>query len=96
MNLRPLADYVLVKSASEEEVTASGIILPDTVDKDRPEQGEVVAIGPGKMLENGTRAKMDVQVGNKVVFKKYAPDPVKVGDMEYLVIRNDDVVAVIE
>ncbi|MDA1038137.1 MAG: co-chaperone GroES [bacterium] len=96
MNLRPLADYVLVKSASEEEVTASGIILPDTVDKDRPEQGEVVAVGPGKMLENGTRAKMEVQVGNKVVFKKYAPDPVKVGDTEYLVIRNDDVVAVIE
>jgi chaperonin GroES len=96
MSLKPLSNYVLVKSASNEEVTKSGIILPDTVDKEKPEQGEVVAVGPGKLLDNGQRAPMDVVVGNKVVFKKYAPDPIKVGNEEYLVIRNDDIVAIIE
>lgn len=96
MKLRPLNDYILVKSISKEEVTSSGIILPDTVDKERPEHGEVVAVGPGKMLETGSRAPIDVQVGQKVMFKKFAPDPVKVEGEEYLVIRNDDIVAVIE
>ncbi|MBI2484706.1 co-chaperone GroES [Candidatus Uhrbacteria bacterium] len=96
MKLRPLNDHILVKPLSSEEVTASGIILPDTVDKDRPEQGEVVAVGPGKRLENGERAPMDVSVGDKVVFKKYSPDPVKVKEEEYLVIRNDDIVAILE
>lgn len=96
MSLRPLSNYVLIKSASSEEITKSGIILPDTVDKERPEQGEIIAVGPGKLLDNGQRAPMDVAVGNKVVFKKYAPDPIKVGNDEYLVIRNDDVVAIIE
>lgn len=96
MKLRPLNDYILVKSISKEEVTSSGIILPDTVDKERPEHGEVVAVGPGKMLETGSRAPIDVQVGQKVMFKKFAPDPVKVENEEYLVIRNDDIVAVIE
>jgi chaperonin GroES len=96
MNLRPLGDHVIVKSLANEEVSKSGIVLPDTVDKDRPERGEVIAVGPGKVLENGSRAPMDVSVGAKVVFKKYAPDEVKIDGIELLVIRMEDVVAVIE
>lgn len=96
MQLRPIGDHLIVKAISKEEVSASGIIIPDTVDKERPERGEVIAVGPGKTLENGSRSTMDVTVGNKVVFKKYAPDEVKIDGVDYLVIRMDDVVAVIE
>lgn len=96
MQLRPIGDHLIVKAISKEEVSASGIIIPDTVDKERPERGEVIAVGPGKTLENGSRSTMDVAVGNKVVFKKYAPDEVKIDGVDYLVIRMDDVVAVIE
>ena len=94
--LKPLGDHLIVRGLNKEEVTASGIILPDTVDKERPERGEVVAIGPGKVLENGSRSVMDVVPGDKVVFKKYAPDEIKIDKEEYLVIRMDDVIAVIE
>lgn len=93
--LQPLSDHVIVRGLTQEEVRKSGIILPDTVDKERPERGEVMAVGPGKLLENGQRAAMDVKVGDKVVFKKYAPDEVKVDGEEYLVIRLDDIVAII-
>lgn len=96
MKLRPLCDNIIVKPLSKEEVTASGIILPDTVDKERPERGEVLAVGPGKLLDNGSRALMDVKVGDKIVFKKYAPDEFKIDKEEVLVIRMDEVVAVIE
>ena len=96
MTLRPLGDHLIVKASSKEETSASGIIIPDTVDKERPERGEVIAVGPGKMLENGSRSAMEVKAGDKVVFKKYAPDEVKMGKDEYLVIKADDVMAVIE
>lgn len=96
MKLRPLHDRLIVKAATKEEKTASGIILPDTSDKERPEQGEVIAIGPGKLLDNGSRQEMSVKVGDKVVFKKYAPDEVKVDGMEYLVLAESDIMAVIE
>ena len=94
--LKPIGDHIIVRALSKEEVTASGIILPDTVDKERPERGEVIAVGPGKVLDNGSRATMDVAVGDQVVFKKYAPDEIKVDKEEYLVIRMDDVIAVIK
>ncbi len=94
--IKPLNDYIILKPLSREEVTASGIILPDTVDKDRPEQGEVVAVGPGKLMEDGKRSVMEVQVGNKVMFKKYTPDEIKIDKQEYMVIRMDDVVGIIE
>lgn len=96
MNLRPLGDRVIVKPVAKEEMTKAGIILPDTVDKERPEQGEIIAIGPGRLLDNGNRAPMALKVGDKVVFKKYSPDEVKLGDAEYLVISESDVMAVIE
>ncbi|MFA5130114.1 MAG: co-chaperone GroES [Patescibacteria group bacterium] len=94
--LRPMGDRIIVQAASKEEKTLSGIILPDMADKERPEQGNVVAIGPGRVLDNGTRAPMNVKVGDKVVFKKYSPDEVKVDDTDYLVISESDVLAVIE
>jgi len=94
--IKPLNEYVILKPLSKEEVTASGIILPDTVDKDRPEQGEVVAVGPGKLLEDGKRSLMEVKEGDKVMFKKYTPDEIKIDKVEYLVIRMDDVVGIIE
>lgn len=94
--LRPLGDRVIVKPAAKEEITKTGIILPDTIDKERPEQGEIIAVGPGRLLENGQRAVMSVRVGDKIVFKKYSPDEVKVEDQEYLVISESDVMAVIE
>lgn len=94
--LRPLGDRVIVKPVAKEEMTKTGIILPDTVDKERPEQGEVISIGPGKVLENGQRAPMNVKVGDKVVFKKYSPDEVKIETVEYLVILESDIMAVIE
>lgn len=96
MKLHPLGDRVIVKPAAKEEMTRAGIILPETVDKERPEQGEVIAIGPGRLLENGTRAVMSIKVGDKIVFKKYSPDEVKVENEEYLVISENDVMAVLE
>lgn len=94
--LRPLGDRVIVKPAAKEEMTKAGIILPDTVDKERPEQGEVIAVGPGRVLDNGSVAPMSIKIGDKVVFKKYGPDEVKVNDEEFLVISESDVMAVIE
>ncbi len=96
MKLRPLGDRVVVKPLSQDEVTKSGIILPETVDKERPERGEVIATGPGKTLDNGTVAPIGVKVGDKVVFKKYSPDEVKIDNVDYLVVAESDIMAVIE
>ena len=96
MKLRPLGDHVIVKPLKEDEITKSGIVLPDTVDKEKPEKGEVIAIGPGKILDNGQRAAMSVKVGDKVVFKKYSPDEIKVDDEEVLVLSESDIIAVLE
>ena len=95
MKLRPLSDRVIVKPIDEEKATAAGIILPATVDKEKPEQGEVVAVGPGKYIE-GNLVPLSVKVGEKVVFKKYSPDEVKIGDDEFLVLSESDLMAVIE
>ena len=86
----------MVQSMKKEAVTASGIIIPDTAEKERPEQGTVIAIGPGKMLENGSRQPIDVKVGEKIVFKKYSPDEVKLGDETFLIVSADDVMAIVE
>lgn len=95
MKLKPLSDYVVVKAITEE-VTKGGIVIPDTVDKEKPEKGEVLAVGEGKLLDNGSRAAVSVKVGDKVMFKKYSPDEVKVDGEEYLIIRESDIIAVLE
>lgn len=94
-NLKPLHDHLIVKAISEETKSASGIILPDTVDKERPEQGEVIAVGPGKHSDSGSLVPMTVAVGNKILFKKYSPSEIKVDGEEYLVIEESDVLAII-
>jgi len=96
MRLKPLSDRVVLKPIPQEEKTKSGIVLPDTIDKEKPEQGEVIAIGPGKILADGKRAGMSVEIGDKVVFKKYGPDEVKIGEEEYLVVSEDDILAIIK
>jgi chaperonin GroES len=94
--LRPLADRVIVESVEEDAVTKAGIVLPDTAEKEKPEKGKVVAVGPGKMLDNGSRAMMSVKVGDVIIFKKYGPDEVKVDGKEILVLEESDIIAVVE
>ncbi len=96
MKLKPLHDQVIIKPIEEDEVTAAGLVLPDTAEKEKPQKGEVIAVGPGKILENGQRAEMSVKVGDKVVFRKYSPDEIKIDDQEYYVIRDEDIIAIIE
>ncbi len=96
MNLKPLNDHLIVKPLSREAVTKSGIFLPETADKERPEQGEVIAIGTGRLLENGNLVPMSVKVGDKIVFKKYSPDEIKIDNQDFLVLRDGDVIAIIE
>lgn len=96
MNLKPLHDHVIVKPLTKEETTKSGIVLPDTIDKEKPEKGEVIAVGPGKLMENGQRAEVSVSVGQKVMFKKYSADEMKVDNEEVLVIQESDIIAIID
>ena len=92
MSYHALDDYLVIKPLTKEATTKSGIILPDSDKDERPEQGEVVYAGPGRLLDAGGRAPMEVKVGDKVVFKKYAPDPVRINDEDYFVIRQSDVI----
>lgn len=96
MKLKPLGDNIVVKALPKEEVTKSGIIIPETIDKEKPEQGEVIAVGLGKVLDNGQRGPMEVQVGNKVVFKKYSPDELKIDGQNVLVLSQSEVIAILE
>ncbi len=95
MKLRPLNDRVVVKRLEEEQKTAGGIIIPDTA-KEKPIQGEVLAVGNGKLLDDGTRRALDVKVGDRVLFSKYAGTEVKIGMEEVLIMREDDILAIIE
>jgi chaperonin GroES len=96
MKLRPLGDRVIVKPIDEKEANIAGIILPDTVDKEKPERGEVIAVGPGRLTDAGALAPMTVKVGEKVVFKKYSPDEVEVDGVDYLILSESDLMAVID
>ena len=95
MKIEPLYDKVVVKPLGEEEVTASGIVLPDTIDKEKPMQGEVIAIGTGKRLDNGQMAPISVRVGDKDFFTKYGPEEVEIDNEEYLVIEEDKILAIV-
>ena len=96
MNLKPLGNHIIVKAQEEDTATKSGIVLPDTADKERPEKGEIVAVGPGRVLDNGQTEPMSVKVGDVVLFKKYSPDEIKVDSQDYLVLNESDVIAIIE
>jgi chaperonin GroES len=94
MSIRPLSDRILVKRLEEEETTKGGIIIPDTA-KEKPQQGKVISIGEGKLLDNGTRTKPAVKEGETVLFGKYSGTEVKFDGQEYLILREDDIFGVI-
>ena len=97
MTVRPLHDRILLKLIEEKETVKGGIIIPDSA-REKPQQGEVIAVGPGKRNEKGERIPLDVKVGDKIIFGKYAgnPLPVKIGDEDYLMIEEREVLGVIE
>ena len=95
MNLRPLHDRVLVKRLDEGEQKQGGIIIPDTA-KEKPQQAEVKAVGSGKLLDSGARAALDLKPGDRILFGKYSGSDIKLGDSEYLMLREDEILAVLE
>ena len=95
MNIKPLGDRVVIKPIAEDITTKSGIVLPETMEKEKAEKGEVLAVGPGRVLDNGTLAPMSVKVGDKVMFKKYSPDEIKIDGQELLIISESDILAII-
>ena len=95
MQLKPLGDRLVVKAVDKEEMTKGGIVLPDTV-KEKPVEGEVVAVGTGKVLDNGQKLPMEVKVGDRVIYSKYSGTEVKFDGEEYLILSERDVLAVVE
>ncbi len=92
--LRPLGDRIIIELVEAEEKTASGIVLPDSA-KEKPQEGKVVAVGTGRVLENGKRVALEVKEGDRIIFSKYAGTEVKYEDNEYLILRESDILAVI-
>jgi len=95
MNIKPLADRVLVKALEQTEVKKGGIIIPDTA-KEKPMQGEIVACGPGRVTEDGKKIELEVNVGDKILYGKYSGTEVTIDDQEYLIMRESDVLAIIQ
>jgi len=95
MNLKPLGDRLIVEPVEQEEITASGIVLPETA-KEKPMQGKVLAAGPGGRKEDGSRVQMDVSVDDIVLYAKYAGTEVKVGSKKYLILKETDILAIVE
>ena len=95
VGIRPLGDRVIIKRMEEEEQTRGGIIVPDTA-KEKPQRGKVIAVGPGRVGEDGKRIAPEVKKGNMVLFGKYSGTDISMGDDEYLIVREDDILAIIE
>lgn len=95
MKIRPLGDRVIVKPKETAEEKKGGIIIPDTA-KEKPQEGEVVAVGPGKVTEDGKTIKMDVKVGDRVLYGKYSGTEIKIDDVEHLIMHQDDILGIIE
>jgi len=96
MNFKPLSNHVFIEPLEEEKKTQSGIVLPDTAEKEKPIKGKVIAIGPGKVNEKGERLPMTVKVGDMVLFKKYGPDEIEINNKKYLVGEEEDILAILE
>ncbi len=94
MKIRPLHDRILIKRVAEEETVRGGIIIPDSA-KEKPQEGEVIAVGNGKILENGQRVALDVKAGDRILFGKYAGSDIKIEGEEYLILREDEVLGVL-
>lgn len=95
MRIKPLSDHILIEPLSQESKTKAGILLPQTADKERPEQGKVIAVGSGKMV-SGKRVPSEVKKGDTVLFTKYAPNEIKVEGKDYLIAKEDDILAILE
>ena len=95
VKLRPMGDRIVIKAVERETKTKSGLVLPDTA-TEKPQEGEVLAVGPGKVLDNGKRTTVEVQVGQRVLFAKYAGTEIKIDGEEYLILRESDVMGIIE
>lgn len=95
VSIKPLEDRIVVRTLDAEQTTASGLVIPDTA-KEKPQEGEVLAIGPGRIDDNGNRVPLDVTVGDKVIYSKYGGTEVKFGGVEYLILSARDVLAIIE
>jgi chaperonin GroES len=95
MNIRPLYDRIVVKRVEEQESTLHGIVIPDSA-KEKPQEGEVLAIGRGKRLENGKLVALDVKVGDRILFGKYSGNEIKLDGTEYIIMREDDVLGILE
>lgn len=93
--IKPLGDRIIIELVESEEKTASGIVLPGTA-QEKPQEGKVVAVGTGRVLENGERVALEVEVGNRIIFSKYAGTEVKYQGTEYLILRENDILAVVE
>ena len=96
MNLKPLSNHVFIEPVEEDKTTESGIVIPDTADKEKPMKGKVIAVGEGKRDDNGKLIPMSVKIGDVVLFKKYGPDEIEVDGKEYLVGEESDILAIIE
>jgi len=96
MKIKPISDHILLQPLRQEEKTKSGILLPDTAEKEKPEQGKVIAVGPGKKTDEGKVVPLDVKEGDIVLFTKYGPNEVKIDEIEYLIAREEDILAIIE
>ncbi len=96
MNFKPLSNHIFIEAIEEDKTTKSGIVLPETVEKEKPMKGKVIAIGPGKLNDKGERIAMSVKVGDVVLFKKYGPDEIEIDNKKYLVGDEDDILAIIE
>jgi chaperonin GroES len=96
MNLKPLSSHIFLEAVEEEKTTKSGIVIPDTADKEKPVKGRVVAVGPGKLNDNGERMPMSVKINDMVLFKKYGPDEIEFDGKKYLVGEEEDILAIIE
>lgn len=94
-SVKPLGGHILVKPLEEDKTTASGIVLPDTVDKEKPQKGKIIALGTGKVTDDGKKIAFNVKVGDVVIFKKYSPDEIEIEDEDYLIMTEEDVLAVV-
>lgn len=95
MRIKPLNDRILVKRLEAEEITKGGIVLPETA-KEKPKEGEVIAVGPGKMLDSGKRQSLELKKGDKIIFESYAGTEIKMDGKEYLLMKEDDVLGIVE
>jgi len=96
MKIKPLSDHILIEPVPKEEKTKTGIFLPETAEKERPEQGKVIAVGPGRKTSAGKIIPLEVKKGDKVLFTKYGPNEIKVDNKEYLIAKEEDILAIIE